>query len=120
MFLFENLTVYQKAIEFAKSVYCLTNSWSPTQQPLARQLTRAAVSIAANLAEGNGRSTKADRKHFFNMSRASIFESIALLEISQRIGLLPKQDYGCLRNDLEEMSKMESGLIRGLEKRVLK
>lgn len=116
-FLFENLSVYQKAIGFAEDVFALTNGFPYKHKALSEQLKRASISIAANLAEGNGRLTKPDRKHFFNMSRGSIFECVALLEISGRTNLVPNKDHFRLKSELEEMSKMEAGLIRGLEKR---
>lgn len=80
-------------------------------------MNRASVSIVANLAEGNGRRTKPDRKHFFDMSRASTFESVALLEIAGRLSLVPPEERDSLKEELEEVSKMQAGLIRGIENR---
>ncbi|HAU38802.1 MAG TPA: hypothetical protein DCX07_13940 [Phycisphaerales bacterium] len=59
-FAFEKLIVYQKAITFAGGVCTLTKSFPRGYFFLADQLNRAALSIAANIAEGNGRFTKAD------------------------------------------------------------
>ena len=47
---------------------------------LADQLNRAAVSVAANLAEGNDRFTTPDRLHFFGIARGSMLECLPLLE----------------------------------------
>lgn len=57
-FMFENLQVYQKAVDFSGCVCVLTESFPRGYYFLVDQLNRAALSIATNLAEGNGRFTK--------------------------------------------------------------
>ncbi|NQU75920.1 MAG: four helix bundle protein [Planctomycetes bacterium] len=59
-FAFEKLLVYQKAVAFADSVCTLTKGFPRGYFFLADQLNRAALSIAANIAEGNGRFTNCD------------------------------------------------------------
>ena len=81
------------------------------------QLNRAALSIATNLAEGNGRSTKPDRKNFFTIARGSVQECVPLLELARRRELLDPATHEHLKADLEEISRMLSGLINGLENR---
>ena len=49
---------------------------------LRNQLDRAASSIVLNLAEGNGRRTTSDRKHFFQIAYGSLKETKAILDIS--------------------------------------
>ena len=68
-FMFEKLDVYRKAVDFADRSCALTESFPRGYRFLADQLNRAALSIATNLAEGNGRFTKADRKNFFTIAR---------------------------------------------------
>jgi four helix bundle protein len=80
-------------------------------------LNRAALSIATNLAEGNGRFTKADRKHLFAIARGSTQECIPLLELARRRGLISDEDHIVLLGELETIGKMISGLIAGIEKR---
>lgn len=116
-FAFEKLVVYQNAVTFADACCSLTRDFSRGYFFLADQLNRAALSIAANIAEGNGRFTKPDRKHFFGIARGSAQECVPLLELAARQGLLKADHHEKLKTDLEEIAKMISGLINGLDKR---
>jgi len=75
------------------------------------------MSVATNLAEGNGRFTKPDRKNFFAIARGSVQECVPLIEVVRRRGFISEADHSTLKFQLEEMAKMISGLINGLEKR---
>lgn len=116
-FMFENLQVYQKAIDLADRVAALTEKFPRGYYFLVDQLNRATLSIATNLAEGNGRFTKADRKNFFTIARGSVQECVPLLEVARRRGLLDDATNSRLREELEVVAKMISGLINGLDKR---
>jgi four helix bundle protein len=116
-FAVENLQVYQKAVDFADEVLATTEQFPRGYGFLADQLNRACVSIAANLAEGNGRFTKPDRKHFFGIARGSIQECIPLLELGARRGMIDSDQHERSRARLEELGRMLSGLINGLDKR---
>jgi four helix bundle protein len=83
---------------------------------LVDQLNRAALSIATNLAEGNGRFTKPDRRNFFTIARGSAQECIPLIKIARRRGLVKEPDAVALKERLEVIARMISGLINGLEK----
>ena len=116
-FAFEKLNVYQKAITFADAVCTLTKSFPRGYFFLADQLNRGALSIAANIAEGNGRFTKPDRRNFFGIARGSVQECVPLLELAARQKLLPADRHQQLKAGLEEIARMLSGLINGLKNR---
>ncbi|MCE5341897.1 MAG: four helix bundle protein [Planctomycetaceae bacterium] len=116
-FAFENLIVYQKSVDFADNICGLTEQFPRGFYFLADQLNRASLSISTNIAEGNGRFTKPDRKHFFGIARGSVQECVPLLELAKRRKLITDDINVQLRNRLEEIAKMLSGLINGLEKR---
>jgi four helix bundle protein len=116
-FTFEKLIVYQKAVDFADQVLSATEQFPRGYAFLSDQLNRASVSIPANLAEGNGRFTKPDRKHFFAIARGSIQECVPLLDLALRRGLLRSDSHDELRQRLEELGKMVSGLINASQKR---
>ena len=117
-FMFEKLDVYQKAVNFADQAAALTENFPRGYGFLSDQLNRAALSIATNLAEGNGRFTKADRRNFFTIARGSAHECVPLLEVARRRNLLDEAKHQALRAELEVMAKMISGLINGLDKRL--
>lgn len=116
-FMFENLEVYQKAVSFADEIAALTQDFPRGFGFLSDQLNRAALSIPTNLAEGNDRFTKADRKNFFTIARGSVQECVPLLEVACRRKLVDAVKHQTLRAELEVIAKMISGLINGLEKR---
>ena len=116
-FMFEKLEVYQKTVGFADDIAALTEDFRRGYGFLVNQLNRAALSIATNLAEGNGRFTKPDRRNFFTIARGSAQECIPLLEIARRRGLVEEPTALALRERLEVIAKMISGLISGLDKR---
>ena len=116
-FTFEKLIVYQKAIDFADRVCQLSEQFPRGYGFLVDQLNRASLSIAANIAEGNGRFTIPDRKNFFGIARGSVQECVPLLELAKRRKPLAEDLHQDLKGQLEEIAKMLSGLINGLQNR---
>jgi four helix bundle protein len=112
VFLFEKLTVYQRALTFAERVSNLTEGFPRGHWYLADQLNRASLSISLNIAEGNGRWTEADRRHFFAVARGSVHECIPLLEMCRRKKLVAEHDCEELRAEVETLAKMLAGLMR--------
>ncbi len=116
-FMFENLAVYQRAIDLTEQVVTLTQSFPRGYYFLTDQLNRASLSIATNLAEGNGRFTSADRRNFFIVARASAQECVPLLELARRKGLVADNPHQAFREQIEVIARMISGLISGMDKR---
>lgn len=116
-FMFENLFVYRRAIDFADEMHRLRRRAPRELAALTDQLLRASISIATNLAEGNGRATVPDRKRFFVMARASLRECVPLLELARRQALLTSAEHESYHRRLEAMARMISGLIRGMTRR---
>jgi four helix bundle protein len=116
-FMFENLDVYQKSIDLADKIMELTEQLPKGYGFLSDQLNRAALSVPANIAEGNGRFTKADRSNFFIIARGSLQECVPLLELAYRRELVSDEARQTLRSHIEEIARMLSDLIKGIEKR---
>src|SRR2546428_3481736 len=86
---FEKLRVWQGARELAKAIY-LTTSKFPQREiyGLISQCDRAAVSVAANLAEGSSRQSRKDQAHFSEIAYGSLMELACLLILCKDIGIL--------------------------------
>ncbi len=114
---FENLDVYKKAVKWATIIEAFSkkirNQASP---PLLDQLTRAALSIPLNIAEGNGRWHKAEKRQFLWIARGSTFECVPILQVLRENNLLLEEDYAKFRADLIEIGKMLNGLLNSVER----
>jgi four helix bundle protein len=109
-FNFEELDVYNKAIDFVSNIYTLTKNFPKDEMfGLTSQLRRAAVSIPSNISEGSAR-TKKEFSRFIDIARGSVLECVTLLHISVKQRHLDEQKYDELRGNLTELSKMLSGL----------
>jgi four helix bundle protein len=111
---FEELNVYQKAIDFVNRIYSATQNYPKDEVfGLATQLRRAAVSISLNIAEGSARSKK-DFSRFLDMARGSLFECVTILKISVKQNYMTSRQFELLESELVDLSKMLSGLKRSL------
>lgn len=93
---FEQLPVWQAAMEFADRVYSLTNArWFRQPGDLADQLRRAALSISNNIAEGFERGSTAELLQFLYYARGSAGESRSMLHFLSRrwSGMSPEQGH---------------------------
>jgi four helix bundle protein len=117
-FLFENLNVYNLSLEFHDKIIklCKNNSMRGFYH-LVDQLKRASLSISLNIAEGNGRFHKNDRRNFFLIARWSAFECVPVLSIFLRNKLISNTEADELRDDIDHISKMLTGLIKRSETR---
>lgn len=116
-FNFEKLDVYRLALEFADEIYRVTRKFPKEEQfGLTSQLRRAAVSIVANIAEGSGRYYKRDYAQFVRMSRGSVYECVALLQISMRQNYVNRGEYEHLTTKNNRIAMMLNKLIASLTK----
>lgn len=84
---FEDLIVWQKAHQFVLAVYGLSRTFPRSENyRLSSQFRRAAVSIAANIAEGFRKRGKADKLRFLNIAQGSLEESRYYLILARDLG----------------------------------
>jgi len=72
---YKELTVWKRGIELVKAVYIISKQF-PSEENfgIISQITRAAVSIPANIAEGNSRNSDKDYGRFLQIALGSAFE----------------------------------------------
>ena len=109
---FEDLIVWQKAYRFVLGLYQLTDCFPRREiYGLTSQMRKAAVSIAANIAEGFKKRGKLDKVRFMNMAQGSIEESRCYLLLSNDLGY---GDTKLLLNHLEEVSRLLESYSRAI------
>lgn len=116
-FPFEQLDVYKKSLSLVDSIESLIASLhGKASRPLLDQLSRAALSIPLNIAEGNGRWHQKDKRQFFWIARGSAFECIPILQILGRKELIPPEEYQRHYALLEIIAKMLTNLVKSVER----
>lgn len=115
MFDFEKLIAYQKARDVNKKIQKLLID-KKISSFLRDQLYRASISMVINIAEGTGKLSKNDRKNFYVISRGSVFECASLLEMFCDENIIKDNELTLLKSDLEEVSRLLSGLINSFTK----
>jgi four helix bundle protein len=111
----KNLDVYKIALQLVKEVYLLTRTFPKEEQfVLISQLRRAAVSVCSNIAEGSARSSKPDRKRFYEISRSSLVEVDTQFEIALILEYLQNDQMEKLQSYLESVFRMLSKMISNL------
>ncbi len=88
-FPFEKLEVWQMARKLVCKIYEATKQFPATEKHgLVSQLNRAAVSVASNIAEGEGRITAKDNLRFLGVAWSSLMEVMNQLILAQDVGYL--------------------------------
>lgn len=80
-------------------------------------MRRAAVSIPANIAEGQSRSGQKEFLQFLSISQGSLAELETLVILSRKLDYLKEESFGELLADCDEISRMLSGLRHSLTTR---
>src|SRR5205823_14128109 len=109
---FRDLMVWQKAHELVLAVYRLTDSFPDREKfGLSHQMRRAAVSIPANIAEGFGKRSRAEKARFLNIAQGSVEEVRYYLILARDLGYANTAD---LLLDLAEVSRLLEAYSRPL------
>ena len=112
---YQDLIAWQKAKTLATAIYSATESFPKTEiYGLTSQLRRAAVSVASNIAEGQGRLTKGEFCHFLGQARGSLLELETQLSIAVDLRFLSGDEFGKLQKNSVEVRKLLNGLIESL------
>ena len=105
-FSFKDIIAWRKAHQFVLLVYKVTKNFPEWERyGLCSQFQRAAVSIAANIAEGYKKLSKADKLRLMNVAQGSLEECRYYVLLSKDLGYIPENAYLCLNDSIEETSK---------------
>lgn len=89
----KKLNVWKESIELVTAIYELTKTYPPEEKfGLVSQMRRAAVSVSSNISEGAARSSRKERKRFYEIARSSLVELDTQLEISKATSIISQAD----------------------------
>lgn len=110
---FEDIIAWQKAQNLALKIY---QSFSDCRDyGFKDQITRAAVSVSNNIAEGFERGSSADFRRFVFMAKGSVSEIKSMLYLATGLDYLPAEDCKLLMEQTDEIRRILSGLINSLK-----
>lgn len=116
---FHKLLAWQKADDLAVAIYRATEKFPAVERfGLTSQLRRAAISAPANIAEGCGRESLADFRHFLYQARGSLNEVEYYLHLAGRLGYLSPPLQTDLLNACQETGKILQGLINSIDQQM--
>lgn len=108
----KKLIVWRKTVLFVKDIYLISSSFPPQEKyGMSSQLKRASVSILLNIAEGAARGSYKEFAYFLNISRGSVSEVDALLDVLKELEYIDAEKYDGLVSKLNEISALLQGLI---------
>ena len=113
---FKELIVWQKAKDLAVKIYQITDSGSYCKDyGLKDQMTRAAVSIPSNIAEGAERDSTKEFIRYLHIAKGSAAELKTQLYIAHRVNLVPENDHQEIIANLQLLSRKIHCLINYLK-----
>lgn len=115
---YKELEVRKKSVAIATTLYRLTSGFPNAERyGLSSQIRGAAVSIAANTAEGWGKGSAGEYIQFLKVARGSLMDVETHLIVSCNLDLISSDALGAASNEIEEIGKLLNGLIGALKSR---
>jgi four helix bundle protein len=117
---YRDLVVWQKAMDLAVDCYRATTSFPKHETyGLTAQLHRAAVSVAANIAEGRSRQHTKEFLYHLSVAYGSLAELETHIEIARRLTYLPAEEVVMLLHSCAAIGRMINGLRNSLHNKEL-
>ena len=112
---FRNMQIWKDAMDLAQDIYEITENLPKKETyGIISQMTRAAVSVPSNIAEGSGRTDK-DFSHFLSIAIGSLFELNTQIMLSERIGYIDNNQSVRLQTKVDKLQMMITGFQRHLD-----
>lgn len=116
---YRDLIAWQKAMDLAEEVFEITALWPKEQLfGLTIQAQRAAVSIASNIAEGQGRNRPAEFLRFLDIAHGSLCELETQLTLACRVRFITESKLNQLLDQTAEIGRLLHGLMRTLRSKM--
>ena len=114
---YEDLEVWQKAIDWASEIISLIDNLETNRNHfrLTEQLESACSSVAMNIAEGKGRYSQKEFIQFLYIARGSLYETITLLEIFLKQNWVGRDRFMELKERGKEIAKMLNALAKSIK-----
>lgn len=115
---YRDLVAWQVAVELVTDTYRATESFPKHElYGLTSQIRRAAVSVASNIAEGQGRNSPGEFQQFLGHAKGSLMELETQLIIAKNLKYLAQSDLDGLLGQSDRVSRLVSGLLQSLKRR---
>ncbi|UCC86693.1 MAG: four helix bundle protein [Anaerolineales bacterium] len=117
---FRKIVAWQKADDLVVLVYEATGKSFPKDEiyGLTSQMRRAAVSAAANIAEGSGRQYLTEFRQFLYTARASLSEVEYYIHLAGRLGHMAGEEKAHLEQAETEAARTLQGFINSIERQI--
>jgi len=113
---YQDLIAWQKAIAFVKRVYVVTSELPQEEMfGLKSQMRRSAVSVASNIAEGQGRTTAGEFYQFLGHARASLYELETQMVIAAELGYVSAEQCDSSLREAGELGRILNGLMSSVK-----
>jgi four helix bundle protein len=113
---FSQLLVWQQGHSLVLEIYRMTKKFPRDEMfCLVAQMRRAAISITSNIAEGFGRRSKPDKRHFYVIAAGSLSELMNQMMIAKDLGYLEQGAYAVHADQVVSISKLLNRLITSLD-----
>lgn len=112
---FEQLISWQKSADLAQHVYSITKQFPNSEKfALTDQIQRSVVSVSANIAEGFGRTSKAEKLQFYNIAYGSLLETKSHLLIADKLGYLEINEHTSTMKLITDIQKLINASRRAI------
>jgi four helix bundle protein len=103
-------------MRLADRVYDASEGWpKPEQFGMVSQARRAAVSVPANIAEGQGRSSRREFRHHVSIAYGSLCELETILTLARMRNYFDEATEQALQESAGEVARLLKGLLRSLD-----
>lgn len=114
----KKLVAWQEAMELVRLIYIFASDLPSDEKfNITSQLKRASVSVPLNIAEGAGRNTDKEFRHFLHIARGSLSEVNTVLDLCVLLSFCGKERIEPRNKQEQKCAALLNGLIRSIDKK---